>query len=111
MMYECADSNDPTESSSWKGHNLLDRDEIHGHTLEIADIDHDGNLDIFTAEQGKWTTNPTVLDNHDATAWIFYGDKHGEPKYRYSYACQRPERNLGECLHSSTINATHRQST
>jgi sugar phosphate isomerase/epimerase len=45
--------------------------------LEIADIDHDGNLDIFTTEQGKWTTEPTVIDNPKATAWILFGDGNG----------------------------------
>lgn len=77
MMYECADNDDPEDPSSWKGHRLLDRDEVHGHTLEIADINHDGNLDILTAEQGKWTTEPTALDNPKATAWILYGDGKG----------------------------------
>ena len=77
MIYECADHDDPAISASWHGHNLLDRDEIHGHTLEIADIDHDGNLDILTAEQGKWTTEPNALDNPNATAWILYGDGQG----------------------------------
>jgi sugar phosphate isomerase/epimerase len=77
MMYECADGDDPTNSASWKGHRLLDRDMIHGHTLEVADIDGDGNLDILAAEQGKWTTEPATLDNPDATAWILYGDGKG----------------------------------
>ena len=77
MMYECADHDDPADPASWKGHRLIERDVIHGHTLEIADIDHDGNLDIFAAEQGKWTTDPTPIDNPDATAWILYGDGKG----------------------------------
>jgi len=77
MLYECADSADPTDPASWHGRRLLDRDMIHGHTLEIADIDHDGNLDILAAEQGKWTTDPTSIDNPEATAWILYGDGHG----------------------------------
>jgi sugar phosphate isomerase/epimerase len=77
MMYECADTDDPADESSWKGHRLLDRDMIHGHTLELGDIDHDGNLDILAAEQGKWTTDSAALDNPDATAWILYGDGKG----------------------------------
>jgi len=74
MIYECPDNADPTTPASWQGRRLIDRDLIHGHSLEIADIDHDGNLDILTAEQGKWTTEPTKIDNPDATAWILYGD-------------------------------------
>jgi sugar phosphate isomerase/epimerase len=77
MMYECPDNADPAESTSWTGHRLIDRDLIRGHTLEIADIDRDGNLDILTAEQGKWTLDPTPMDNPDATAWILYGDGKG----------------------------------
>ncbi len=77
MMYECPDNADPAESASWTGHRLIDRDLIHGHTLEIADIDHDGNLDILAAEQGKWTLAPTPMDNPGATAWILYGDGKG----------------------------------
>ena len=50
---------------------------IHGHTLDIADIDGDGNLDIFAAEQGKWTRERDTLDNPDASAWILYGDGKG----------------------------------
>lgn len=76
-MYGCDDKDDPATSASWKGHKLLDRDMIHGHTLEVADINGDGNLDILAAEQGKWTTKPTAMDNPDATAWILYGDGKG----------------------------------
>ena len=76
-MYECADGDDPAVAASWKGHRLIERDLIHGHTLEVADIDHDGNLDILTAEQGKWTQDPAPIDNPDATAWILYGDGKG----------------------------------
>ena len=80
MMYECADNVDPANSDSWKGHRLIDRDLIHGHTLEVADIDGDGNLDILTGEQGKWNTGPEPLDNPDATAWLLYGDGKGNFK-------------------------------
>ncbi len=75
MMHECV--GDPEDEKAWVGHKLLDRDMIHGHTLDIADIDGDGNLDILTAEQGKWTTEPTALDNPNASAWILYGNGDG----------------------------------
>jgi hypothetical protein len=75
MIYECIGS--PENPEDWKGTRLLDRDMIHGHTLEIANIDGDGNLDIFAAEQGKWTRERNALDNPDASAWILYGDGKG----------------------------------
>jgi hypothetical protein len=73
--YECV--GDPLKSADWVGHNLLDRDVIHGHTLQVADINGDGNLDIFCAEMGKWTESKTEPDNPKAVAWIFYGDGQG----------------------------------
>ncbi len=44
---------------------------IHGHTLQVGDIDGDGNLDLFTAEMG----DPGHGVN--ATAWIAWGDGAG----------------------------------
>ncbi len=44
---------------------------IHGHTLDIQDIDKDGNMDIFTGEMGI----PGDGDNADII--IFYGDGKG----------------------------------
>jgi hypothetical protein len=38
----------------WTPHDLLEQDVIHGHTLQIADVDRDGNLDLFCGEMGKW---------------------------------------------------------
>jgi sugar phosphate isomerase/epimerase len=75
MIYEC--TGNPENPQDWKGTRLLDRDMIHGHTLDIADIDGDGNLDILAAEQGKWTRERNTLDNPDASAWILYGDGKG----------------------------------
>jgi sugar phosphate isomerase/epimerase len=75
MIYEC--KGDPMKSSDWAGRRLLDRDLIHGHTLELGDVDGDGNLDILAAEQGKWNRGPEKLDNPNATAWILYGDGKG----------------------------------
>jgi hypothetical protein len=49
----------------------------HGHSLQVADIDGDGNLDIFCAEMGKWTERSPVPDNPDARMWVFYGDGRG----------------------------------
>jgi sugar phosphate isomerase/epimerase len=74
-IYECI--GDPMDPNAWVGRNLLDRDMIHGHTLDVADIDGDGNLDILAGEQGKWTVEPNELDNPNATTWILYGDGKG----------------------------------
>ena len=64
-------------NGAWAGHDLLDHDVIHGHSLEIADIDSDGNLDIFCAEMGKWTEKAAEPDNPGARMWIFLGDGKG----------------------------------
>lgn len=73
--YEC--KGDPQKTSDWVGHDLLGRDMIHGHSLQIADIDGDGNLDVFTAEMAKWTETRRDSDNPNAEAFIFYGDGKG----------------------------------
>jgi len=73
--YECR--GDPDDPKSWAGHDLVDRDVIHGHSLQVADIDGDGNLDIFAAEMAKWTESRPDPDNPHAEAWIFYGDGQG----------------------------------
>jgi hypothetical protein len=57
--------------SSWTGHDLLGFDVDHGHSLQVADINGDGSLDIFCAEMRLDGGNP------DAKMWIFYGDGQG----------------------------------
>jgi sugar phosphate isomerase/epimerase len=74
-FYEC--KGDPTNSDSWVGRDLIGRDIVHGHTLDLGDVDGDGHLDIFTAEMAKWTNEPKDADNPGATAWILYGDGNG----------------------------------
>lgn len=66
-----------TNTSSWLGHDLLGIDVVHGHSLAVADIDGDGNLDIFCAEMGKWSNNATVPDNPEARMRVFLGDGAG----------------------------------
>ena len=73
--YECVGN--PEHTADWVGHDLLDRPVVHGHSLQVADIDGDGHLDIFAAEMAKWTERRPDPDNPKATAWIFYGDGQG----------------------------------
>jgi hypothetical protein len=56
---------------SWLGHDLLGFDVDHGHSLEVIDLDNDGNLDIFCAEMRL------NGENSDAKMWFFLGDGHG----------------------------------
>ncbi|MEM7165196.1 MAG: immunoglobulin domain-containing protein [Planctomycetota bacterium] len=44
---------------------------INGHSLQIDDVDHDGHLDVFTAEMGDPGAGP------DCTAWLGWGDGKG----------------------------------
>jgi hypothetical protein len=59
------------------GRDLLERAMIHGQSLQVADIDGDGHLDIFAAEMAKWTEARKDPDNPNATAWILFGDGKG----------------------------------
>ncbi|MFN2138809.1 MAG: FG-GAP repeat domain-containing protein [Candidatus Promineifilaceae bacterium] len=59
------------DGSSWHGTQLLAEDVDHGHSLQIADMNNDGNLDIFAAEMRIRGDNP------DAKAWFFSGDGRG----------------------------------
>ncbi|HZR21771.1 MAG TPA: VCBS repeat-containing protein [Verrucomicrobiae bacterium] len=76
--YECVGN--PESSKDWIGHDLLNRNMVHGHSLQLADIDGDGNLDVFAAEMAKWTEQSKTPDHPGATAWIFYGD--GQAHFR-----------------------------
>jgi hypothetical protein len=73
--YSC-DGN-PLEARSWQGHDLVEGDVVHGHSLALADVDGDGHLDVFAAEMAKWKESATSPDNPNARAWIFYGDGRG----------------------------------
>lgn len=72
--YQC--EGDPTKAASWTGHDLLGRDVNHGHSLQLADLNGDGHLDIFCAEMSRWDRRQGS-ENPDSTAWIFYGDGKG----------------------------------
>jgi hypothetical protein len=70
--YEC--TSDPTKPQEWKPHDLLGVDATRAHSLQIADINRDGHLDIFCAEMTAWGRGET---NPQSKAWIFYGDSQG----------------------------------
>lgn len=56
-------------AGTWVAHKIAD---IHfGHSLQIADFNGDGNLDIFVGEQRLDGANP------NSQAYIFYGDGKG----------------------------------
>jgi hypothetical protein len=61
----------------WIPRDLLNHDVVHGHTLQIADVDGDGHLDIYCGEMGKWIHGTPGPNNPHPTSWIFYGDGKG----------------------------------
>ncbi len=69
-------SGDAADPAAWKGRDLLPRDMVHGHTLDIGDIDGDGRLDVLAAEMAKWSRKPEP-DHPEAAAWVLYGDGRG----------------------------------
>jgi hypothetical protein len=74
-IYEC--TGNPERESDWSGRDLIGRDLVHGHSLDIGDVDGDGHLDIFAAEMAKWREKETAPDNPKVTAFILFGDGKG----------------------------------
>lgn len=74
--HECI--GDPEKPGDWRSHDLVDRKVIHGHSLQLGDVNGDGHLDIFLAEMAKWRSNQKKPDHPGATAFIFYGNGRGE---------------------------------
>lgn len=60
------------KNNGWEKKTLID-EVIHGHTLQVLDVDGDGNLDIFAAEMVLWAGG----NNPGAKTWILYGDGKG----------------------------------
>jgi hypothetical protein len=57
--------------ADWVGHDLLDDEVVHGHSLDVADMDGDGHMDIFLAEMHT----PGAEEN--ANLWLFLGNGKG----------------------------------
>jgi hypothetical protein len=74
-IYEC--TGNPENSADWHARELLPA-VIHGHSLQLGDIDGDGHLDIFVAEMAKWHDRQSDPDHPEATAWIFRSDGKGD---------------------------------
>jgi hypothetical protein len=74
MFYTC--SGNALQETCWRGRDLLGQPMVHGHTLEVGDVDGDGHLDIFAAEMAKWTNGPAP-DHPDAKSWLLFGDGKG----------------------------------
>lgn len=75
MLYECTGSAEI--SANWKGHDLIGRELSNVHTIEVADINDDGDLDILCAEMAKWDEKSITDNNPNAEAFILYGDGKG----------------------------------
>lgn len=75
MLYHC--TGNPEISVDWSGQDLIGREIVHGHSLQIGDINGDGFMDIFCAEMAKWSEGRSDPDNPRATAWILYGNGAG----------------------------------
>lgn len=58
------------DGSQWCKRVLIDP-VIHGHSLELGDIDQDGHIDLFAAEMGD------PGNGANCTAWIGWGDSKG----------------------------------
>jgi hypothetical protein len=58
------------DGAAWVAHRLLDK-VVHGHSLQVADIDGDGHLDVFSGEMGQPGAGPACQTR------IFWGDGRG----------------------------------
>ena len=58
------------ENNNWIKYTLIDT-VVHGHTLQVGDLNSDGNLDIYTAEMYRPGAGP------ECKQWVLYGDGEG----------------------------------
>jgi hypothetical protein len=81
LVFVPGDLDGPLNWYSWDGgkwvpHTLVEHI-VHGHNLQLADIDRDGNLDVFVGEMGSWTNR---VNNPTARVLVFFGDGRGNFK-------------------------------
>ena len=78
VVLSSADGVGPLNLYQWKNEKwektTLIEEVIHGHTLQVIDIDGDGSLDIFCAEMAEWAGG----NNPGSKTWILYGDGNGK---------------------------------
>jgi sugar phosphate isomerase/epimerase len=83
MLYDCIGN--PENSSDWKGRDIAEKEFNAARSLEVADINGDGFLDIFCAEMAEYTKNNKGLEaikteNTNSEALILYGNGQGNFK-------------------------------
>jgi sugar phosphate isomerase/epimerase len=75
FLYDC--TGNPENAGDWTARQLLGREVIHGHSLQLGDVNRDGHLDIFVGEMAKWSEKKSERDHPEATGWVCYGDGQG----------------------------------
>ena len=79
------------ENGQWVAHTLVEHI-VHGHNLQLGDIDGDGHLDVFIGEMGNWTQR---VNHPTARVLVFFGDGRGN--------FQKQIVNLGQGVHECRI--------
>lgn len=90
LYYKC--DGDPRYTENWKRKDLLGIEVNHGHSLQVADFDGDGHLDILCAEMRQWSGKD---DHPEAKMWLLYGNGKGDFKIE--------EMATGFCVHEAKI--------